>query len=321
MEHAGNLQYWQAPHRALPAGNLDKKLPARIDSEESGTETSTEVLLFNILRVLQRMDTRIEGQEKRLNTLETSTQSEGFEGARSHWLAFGVAQSSQPGIRQEPVNEYEASVLKMKMKYEFNESVPCLEIPASEIETIPASKNSKVQNPSLECLDVGKRDTDAYSLSVYTENMLNSNTIQAPEAPVFEKSQLSDIPRSPIGIHGADDTPNMSSSDVASRSSSGDSWKTALSGRSKARHERVELAFQAYNNWKHGILSRIKNEARAAQKTEMERLRMFQPFRETEQSLPWKFFFSVAKRAVQSNGLELLFGHRVGRDRSVTVIC
>jgi hypothetical protein len=321
MEHAGKLRRWQAPQGALPVGNLDQTLPARIDSEESGTETDTKMLLFDILRVLQRMDTRMEGHDKRLNTLETSNQSEGFEGARSHWPAFDVAQSSHSKIRKEPANQYENSLLKMKMKYEFDDSASCLEIATSETEPIPASKNIKYKNHSSECLDVGKRDTDSYSLSIYTENLLDSNTIQAPESSALEKSQLSDIPGSQNDIHDADDTPSTPSSDVASRSSSEDSWKTSSSGRSKAPHEGVELAFQVYDNWKHGVLSRMRNEARAAQKKEMERLRVIRPSHETGQSLPWKLFSLAAKRAVWSNGSKLLFGQRVDRDRRVVVVC
>jgi hypothetical protein len=320
MELSGSLQYWQAPQRALPAENLVEKPLAGIESEESGAETSTNGLLFDILRMLQRVDARMEGQDMRLGTLETSIQSQEFHGARSHWPAFGVAQSSQPRIGQEPANEYEASVMKMKMKYEFDASVSCLETDASEIETTAASKNNEVRNNSPECLDLGKGDTDAYSISVYTGDMLNSRAIRVPESHVFDNSQLSDIPRSLNSIHDADDTPNMSSNDVASRSSSDNSWKTSSSGRSKAPHERVELAFQAYDNWKQGVLSRIKNDARTAQDKEMKRLRMLQPSCETVRWQLWKLSFSIAEKAVMSIGSALLFSREVGRDRSVTVV-
>jgi hypothetical protein len=111
---------------------------------------------------------------------------------------------------------------------------------------------------------------------------------------------------------------------VASRASSEESRKTAASRHSTSSHENVELVFDAYNNWRQGVLSRIKNKSRAEKKADIQRLQVLRAPGEPRTSrklAPWKLLLSLLETLLQSRSSDMMTGRRMGRDKRVSLVC
>jgi len=180
-----------------------------------------------------------------------------------------------------------------------------------------------VEDQFSETFEVKTRDSDAYSMSVYTDNILELKIAQAPQLPSPPLTVATSSPNElydnvSVPYHSTRSSPSRSSSFTFS--SSQHSWKTASTGRSRPPHEGAELTFQAYDNWKDGVVSRIKMESRAIAKQERERLASVQPIHSNSQPSPWKLLLLMVRKVMQSNRSVVLFSEG-GRDRRVTVVC
>lgn len=244
--------------------DLEETMPSPMVPDVCSPEIETRVLLLDIARMLQRMEAWMVGQNESPDMIEKPVWSEDFEEARSHGIVSGIVQTSQDSVLLEQYMRGGNSIKHgvMKMKQEFKESMYGLEILTNESKVIPAPENHCMQSHSPRTFGNRKCDPDGYSLSVYTDSMLDLDRTKATEPSQFPTSQQTDISGFPYKISTPNSEPNSPSSPIESRASSEQSWKTASSGRSKATHENAELAFHAYDNWKQGVLSKIRNDSR-----------------------------------------------------------
>jgi hypothetical protein len=128
------------------------------------------------------IESRMEGQDGRLETLE---------------MLFGTTQTRPPTAEPEPQyaeGNTVAVVDKGKQKYQFQDSVSCFDLATDEENNAAESNTLRLSNHTFRFLAPEKQDVDAYSLSVYTNNPLNSHMLSAPNG---EGSQFKELPGLP----------------------------------------------------------------------------------------------------------------------------
>ena len=305
MDQAQELPYWTPPHRPFPVDEVLKN-----DSNEFGSNVGEKILLFDIFRMLQRIESRMEGQDGRLETLE---------------MSLRTTQTCPPTVEPESKCAEANTVTvvdKAKQKYQFQDSVSYFDLATDEESNAAESNTRRLSNHTFGFLAPERQDADTYSLSVYTDNPLSSHRLSAPNG---EGSQFKELSGLPYEIMNEVSPPSPTTfHEVASRASSEESWKTAASGRSTSSHENAELVFDAYDNWRQGVLSKIKNKSRAENKAEIQRLQVLRAPGEPRTSrklAAWKLLLSLLETLLQSRSSDMMIGQRMGTDKRVSLVC
>lgn len=237
----------------------------------------TKVLLANIVNVLQRMETWMEGQEKRLSTMEASIDASGVDRFIDKPLPDPPEDHSTAGS-EDIGNPYPDILLKSKTKYVFEDSLSDLGDGDKNPAPLDVSEDNCPPKSDADCLHADHQNEDACSVSVYSNNLLESRAAHVPRdsGTQADASQRNDIPTVPYETT-LEATGDISmTAEKSSRSSLEGSWKTAPNGssvRSKRPNEIAELIFYAFENWKRGVLSKMKVEERMRQKEPLKSLK------------------------------------------------
>lgn len=264
-----------------------------IDAELHDKEIVTRVLLTNVVGLLQRMESWMEGQDKRLSMIENSTRD-----ARQEVTVINKPLPIPPEehLREnEDYGDLYGRPVIQSTRYKFEDSL------SDFGDAVKGSGFDNILDGNRQpgCYTANLRadfDNDANSLSVYSRDGSELRA-PAPDSSRIEVCQTANI----ITIAyetttpGADDlTQAGDTTSQPSRSSSERSRKTSPSTRSWRPHQAAEMAFYAFDNWKRGVLSRIKNEERSSQTSEAKTLSNLGPQAKTLLSAVGKWLKSKA---------------------------
>jgi hypothetical protein len=265
--------------------------PARPGSKSDAMDANTLAQgtnLLEILRVLQQIDAKIEGQSKRLETLETMSPSSSAGSNLQGSSVISRGQSTRTTVSHgsvEDVDDYARSIAKMKwdaLSFVRSETQDAAVNPSADVtldDTDAVNDDSGTLGKPVPC----PRDMDLYSVSIYTGDLMgsrmdlhqpNSGAVtpalriapppQPPPvadetdmeiAPVEEEItsiRYSDLPATPI------------ETEAASQAGQQNEIRTRVEETPKNRsHWKAELSFHAYDNWKDGVFAKIRNDSRA----------------------------------------------------------
>lgn len=342
MASSYQLPLWQIQGEFSDVNKTLPDPPSHLNALENDNDIETKVLLLNILHLLQNMSLRLEAQDTRLSSLETP-----YVHPRAQWQEYDASQEAEPWLERSLSNHYEHSLLKTKTKWSSKSDASSIDLPKDKVG--PISKGKMVEICDSNSIYLDKPHASAYSLSAYTEDLLDmkANTapprsftemVLPPVSPVtlINKNQSSEDHRvDPVttsNIPHSQETVSRLSSKLSLGSTSGrsrrsrlgsiHSWKTTSSSRSStgSSHATAELSFHAYDTWKHGVVSKLKNESGAARRVEEKRLRLLRPSQESDNA--WGRLISLVRRVVRANVEESVLSPRsLLGDARAAVIC
>lgn len=146
---------------------FDRIFPLKVESEGSDDELSSKLIMFTILRLLQRIETQLDSQACRLSSVERSTSMK----------ADFLTRTSEAPLDERwgnVVSEYERSIMKLRNDHVedgASEGETCLG--RSYVGRTSGNQDVDVAEMPTQSLGVGGRDGDSYSISVYSGNILD----------------------------------------------------------------------------------------------------------------------------------------------------
>lgn len=252
-------------------------------------------VLTDIVDALHRLETQLENQGSRLETIEhsvhsslrspsqaaSSVQSASLSPISGKPLPECPSASSQTSYSQpSPASLYNASILELRRRFAFRDDSDeySNEDSASELTDQESCRSS-----GLDICDAPDTDTfrnhEVYSVSAYTPQQLSRLDLNTPPIPPLPASVKS------INVYQQrDDTSALSSlhtnEAVASRAwtgsscSSGSTNKSKSSTKSQESHERVAIAFYVYENFVMSLRSSmsLRSDERKMSREESRRL-------------------------------------------------
>lgn len=286
--------FWSKQH--LPSS------PAPSSLDEKSIFEGTHVLM-DILKVLQKMDTKLEGQNKRLDTLESMSPSSSNDSTLLGSNGLSRRQSTRTAVSHGSVDEIDDYGRSLSLKRMPWETLSFVE---SEVEDVEVDKDDDASSSGNNNQGPGnwgelrtesmRRGASFYSISVYPSEALGSQmnmsgTRAATPLPIEmafapQASQLPEL-EADMQITPTEQqmpsaeymyVPSIEYSTTPLEANIVEQRKPAMFQISvekspKAPHHwRVELSFYAYGNWKRGVVAKIKNETRSIRKTEKQRV-------------------------------------------------
>jgi hypothetical protein len=264
-------------------------------------------VLLNILKVLRKMDSKMEIQGKRLQILETTNPSSNGgttlfnDSPISRGQSTRAAASKRTAVVSEDDEEtYEYAHSIMKMKWDVDEAVSFVcgeqQVPdAAFITDVNIDDPHEVNKVTGTWADRVSRppDVDLYSVSMYTRDLLGSRMslglplqtgetlsqpLRNPPSPPSAQSVFDDMQI----IEAEEELKNSGYYDKLSTETVDIEPVSEIEPRKRISinvHEtmtscsyiKIELSFHAFDSWKQGVLSRIKNESKVRWKEEKQR--------------------------------------------------
>jgi hypothetical protein len=307
--------------------NSSSKSSSRSTSNES-MNTSPVIqdtnVLVNILNVLQKMDSKMELQAKRLEILEMTGSPASSSGETtllnetpiSRGQTVRTASSKRTSDvseaeNSEGANEYARSVLKIKEFLDEAVSVMDSEHPEEVLmPEEPARQNFKATGKWADLIRPQTPDVDLYSVSMYSGDLLGESKMSLGLSHHLEHSWMpmppsQRTPPSPPRSESEDEEEGDMRSTITNELAVMDEEKehqainednadpiieevnTAADPQPDRLRKRIsinitetktcspyikiELGFYAFDSWKRGVLSKIKNESQALWKQEQVR--------------------------------------------------
>jgi hypothetical protein len=311
--------------------------------EKKETPIDTEVLL-NILRVLRKMESKMEIQGKRLEILETTSpisaggttlfnespisRNPGSRGTANMPSAISSPTSSSTSSEDYKVsNEYECSLVKLRMDWEIDEAISFVNDQQNPLDVVSLNDanviSQEISNKSVSNwadLVSEPREVDLYSISMYTGDLLESGTTldlpkqsgnfltpwlqgspPAPSAqptlaheddgPATEDDRVYEGSNEPQNLDeqlGCEERPSFSGPESWDEHTGADittmyvQTNTEIAPQKRisinigevktnSSYIKIELSFYALDNWKQGVLSRIRNDLKSFWKQEKQR--------------------------------------------------
>lgn len=249
----------------------------------------TDVLL-NILKVLRKLDCKMEVQGRRLEILETTSPTSNAGSTLVNSSPISRKQSTRTAASKrtlvhsgeaEDMNDYARSILKMD--YAIDEATSVAEV------SVDGSDRVSTGNGTWVDLVPEPRDVDLYSVSMYTGDLLGSMMSldvlrqtraiftppirSPPSRPHSESSEDCEDDNHSMEIEHlrrvSDEYHDTGVPERVSRVKS-----VAINTKetnTSPTHLKIELVFHALDNWKQGVVSKIKNESKTLWEDEKRR--------------------------------------------------
>lgn len=236
------------------------KIFPTVNFEGPEDDLSSKLMLFTIFRLLQRIESQLDGQDSRLSSVESSIRmrADSLDGIRYQ----------RPHLPEVPlrerwgnvVSEYERSIMKLRRNY-VEDGTPDPGVNPARLDIGRASDNQHVDVADMhtQSLGVGCRDGDAYSVSVYSGNILEKAMEQDQPSHVRptddDSSTHHTIPSIKYEADGIvhcnnpTELGNTPCSDDTSRSQSGRTFKRS--------QQLLETTVELLDTWTLALASRI----------------------------------------------------------------
>ncbi|KAI0179366.1 hypothetical protein GGR52DRAFT_535898 [Hypoxylon sp. FL1284] len=247
----------------------------------------------DIVKTLYRLETQIESQGFRLETIEDSihsslsSQYQAGSSIQSPPISpvfdkplpnFPESLSQSTSLQKPSASLYKASIVGLQRNFEFKDD----DDDEGDASFEPKSGNERMSFPFSDeaggegSTSADKYNTDVYSLSVYTPQLLSRFDLGAPP-----------VPQVPITTEYENLDETNSSSSRASTNESWSSDNTSSSASTQKSHERAELAYYAYDNFFISLQSSrsLRSQERKASRAEVKRLQSLAPPAETASEL------------------------------------
>jgi hypothetical protein len=323
--------------KTYPSSSSIHTASQRSSLEMKSAPLDTDVLL-NILKVLRKLDCKMEVQGRRLEILETTSPTSNSGSTLVNTSPISRKQSTRtaaskrtliPSEDGEDINEYGRSI--MKMDYAIDEAVSFV-----NGDEDAAAKTAAAADVSVEGSEKMKTvtswadlvpeppDVDLYSVSMYTGDLLGSSMSldvlrQTQATFTTPMRSLPSRPHSQLSHEDSNDDQSMEieawpevldeHNDVSIKTGDTDTVSRVESvaintkvTNTNPTYVKIELAFHAVDTWKQGVVSKIKNDSKALWKDEKRR---FNELRHTHRARDAvQRFFDKLRSAVEKEWKE-----------------
>jgi hypothetical protein len=301
-------------------------------------------VLVSILMTLQKLDIKMVAQSKRLQRLETRSMSS-MSPDSTVYSPLSRHRSVRSTLSKYDFNDYEKSILELKQNMEDESSLAesvqdttgscstsIFEHPqTSTLSTVESSQDVTSCLPdhsrALAPLNSRPIDLDAYSESEYTDMLSSRMSVNhladAPsqlhppscvQAPAENDVDMR-VERVSSGIAPVVEEAKLGSTAEGGQHDPGYVRIHVRASLTSPEHQRTEMNFQAFENWKRGVVSKLRGDLQRAWKKEKERLGALKL---TEKRQTWlERLLGGARKALQANRGKVL---QVGGDAGLGLV-